>query len=440
MSSTVEQLPESERIAKWRAERLEVAEREKQARVRQKQEERQLAEAAKQESIRQAALGLLPNDDDISRRTKQISRVYLRSKVLGWITFLLVFALPVGLSGYYLWNVATPLYEANAVVAISRSAPGETGPAAGLFNGLETPSNLQEVFKAQAFIQSQTLMEQLESETSAVSRWQSDVVDPVQRMRSVASLNLSDSTQFNRFVESRVDVQTGLLTLTVHDPDPSTASEIAGVVLSLTENRLANLGNEMIDQQLQNANDAVETAKQDLLAAQESLLQSQLQSGEMDPRIRVESVYESIRQLEAEAITLSQEYQKTEISGRGDSYQADQTRQLEQRTRDEIAKLRQLLINGDGNTASLNQVLIAHDRALLQVQIAEDALENAFNNLAEASKTAEDSRNVFQVVVSPTATKTPTSPKTVPVLGLISLLFGALFVFIRLLGRQARTA
>ena len=187
---------EEERIKAWRAERARIAEADKAARLLQREAERiQAAETAK-EDRKDAALTLLSS----SRKGASQGRINATS-ISGWFSKLgnwqLFFAMVVGpmiLVMFYLFVIATPLYEAQSVIAITKSSDAGTGSRSGLLGSLEKPSNLPEVFRAHSYINSQALMDSLEAELALVSELSSDAIDPIQRLRTIPFLSLSMCT------------------------------------------------------------------------------------------------------------------------------------------------------------------------------------------------------------------------------------------------------
>ncbi len=438
-ASQLETINENDRIAKWRAERLEIAETEKKERLRAKEASRIAAEEATRLNRMQTARALLPTENEIAKQKVAVDVQRQSTSKTVWAQFLTLFVVPLAACALYLTAVATPLFEAKSVVAITKPQSAQEQGSAGLLSGLATPGGLQEAFMADAYIQSQSIMDQLEADDSLISRWSSEEIDPLRRMRDISILNMSKQMQLRRFIDSRVDIQTGLLTIHVRDPDPSMAIDVANRILLLAQAQLNALNTSVFDQQVSLAQSAVDAAKADLIDAQALLLNSQIDSGEVDPRLSVAGVYDTIRQLEAEALALQSEVQKAQIAGRGESFLAQQTQELQNRTREAIELQRQKLVSDQAGSPSLNSVLMDFDRASLQVRIAEDALATAFAGLVQATNAAAQNQSLFQVVVPPRAGSTPASPNTLPVLGLLALLFGALFAFVRIV-QVGRTA
>lgn len=430
---------ETDRLTKWRAERLAVAETQKQERLRARDAERKTTEEKERLKRIKIASALLPTEDEIKQQSAALIKAQTRQSNRAWISFMLLVLLPVVACGYYLTQIATPLYQATTVITVTKATTGDAGTPTGLFNTQRTSGNLHDVFVAQAFIQSQAMMDALEQDQGLITRWSGDNIDPLARMRDVEELHLGKAAQFDRFVSSQVDVQTGLLTIKVRDPDPTRSTEVAKLVVALTEDQLRQMNATTTQDQLRLSQDAVAAAKADLTNAQNALLVMQLESGEANPRIRVEATYNRIASLEAEVIALDNDISKAQIAGRGESFLSQQTEEMKVRKLTAIDAERSALIHSSPDQPSLNTVLMDYDRAELEVQIAQNGLENAFNALTAATKAAAQNQSLLRVIVPPNAQSTPVGPQTVPILLLVLLLSVTAFAFARLL-RSDRVA
>ena len=137
---------DEERIKAWKAERARIAEADKAARLKQRETDRaQAAEAADQDR-KSAALTLISSvqpktPEDILHSTvgpAPIAATKLnRFKQLGnWQLFCAMVIAPVLCTVFYLFAIATPLYEAQSVIAITKSADAGSGSRSGLLGRL----------------------------------------------------------------------------------------------------------------------------------------------------------------------------------------------------------------------------------------------------------------------------------------------------------------
>lgn len=424
---------EEDRLTLWRNERYHRGLLDKEDRIKAKDIEKQSQTDLEALEKEQAARALLPTKRDLEDQERAILMRRKRSALQASGLFIGCVILPLLVGLYYFFAVATPLYEARTVIAVSKGDVQESVQQAGLLNSLTQAPNLQPIFMADAYISSQAMMAELENRQSAITRWSSEEIDPILRLRTVPVLGLSKERQIGRFVQSSVDIQTGLLTISVRDPDQLKAEQAAALIIMAIDSRMNGLKNRQFDVQIAQAEASIETARGDLLAAQQQLLALQLQSGEVDPSQRIESIYATLQHLEAEALELEGEAQRAEIAGRGDTLLAGQTRQLVNFTRSEIENRRALLVEGTVDAPSLNKVLLEYDMANLRIRASEKALEIAFDNLAAVSRQAANSQSSLQVIVPPQSSAVPLNTNGVPTLLLIGVVSLSLFAFLRIL-------
>lgn len=420
--------PEDERIRKWREERHRVAETEKAERLRQREIARALEADEQAAMVAAEAAKLLPSEEEIATAAQQLQKQHRSVLFRHMIRFSLICFLPFVMAAYYLRAVATPLYEAKSVIAVTKPSGVSETTTSGLLGSLNSPSNMQEVFMAHEFIQSKAMMDTLETEIGFVTTLSSDRIDPIQRLRDVAVLNYSKQAQFSRFVESAVDIQTGLITLYVRTSDPATAVTVSDTILKLVAAQVNTLNVDVIDQRRALADQNVRSAQQQLTNAQTDLTGLQLRSGEADPAERISSVYAKISQLENDALAVGHDIQKAEVAGQKDSFQTQRAIELLDRIEQQIAEQRTLLVSGNADGGlSLNALMMEHQLALLRVNIAEEALTASLSAQSDATQAAALSRSLFQVVVPPRTADIAGAPNAPAILIVLSIICFALF-------------
>jgi capsule polysaccharide export protein KpsE/RkpR len=228
--------------------------------------------------------------------------------------------------------------------------------------------------------------------------------------------------QFDRFVETSVDIQSGLMTLYVRAPSKQKAIEISGVILEATEIQVNTLGQQLFDQRQGHALTALKEAQDRLERTQAELVKLQLKYQQVDPRNRVESIYTLIRDLEEQAQELSSTIQKAEIAGVGNNSQTRQSIELEKSLRAKIEAERSKLVTPIGTSdTSLNSLLIKFELANLNVGLAQDAIKTALTAQSRSGQEAALSRSLFQIVVPPRTAKTALYPKIPGTLALVLL-------------------
>lgn len=435
LESLLTETPEDDRLKKWREERERVAKVEKAERLRLRDEARQKEADAARLADEQAALALLPTASDLAKAQAEIATQSRRAARGLWMQAIMICVAPVAFAAYYLFAIATPLYEAQSVIAVTRAGSGAEASNSGLLGSLTSPDHMQEVFMAHEFIQSQAIMDRLEGETGLITLLSGEAIDPLRRLQNITGLSIDKRDQFARFVDSSVNVQTGLITLYVRTPDQDGAVATSEQILALVAEQVNALNSDVMSQRLALADQTVVAAQDDLTRAQSEVINLQIESGEANPSARIASVYETISQLEGEVLALSSEINRAEVAGQGESFQNQRAIGLRDRLADQIDAERAVLVSGEG---SLNAQLQQHHLASLRVDIAEKALTSSLASQAEAHHAAALTASLFQVVVPPRTSKQPMAPNIPGTLLIVSILALAVFALWRVAigGRQ----
>lgn len=430
---------DSARLDAWREERQKVAEAERDERLQKRERARKALAVERQRVQRDTARALLPQEDALLRAHKTLRRQRFRRTAVFWVQFLVCVAAPIAVAFWYLTTVATPLYEARSVVAITKPTDSDISRDAGLLGRLSSQSDLQEVFMAHEFVQSQALMDQLEAALGLTTRFSSAEIDPLQRLHQLPAIPVTKRQQFNRFVDSSVNVQNGLLTIYVRDKDRALAVQTAQRIIAATATQINQLNDTVLEQRLSLARLAVVNSQAALRDARRELVAVQIRNGEVDPQRRVAGVYDAINAMEAELQGISNEISRAEIAGAGQGQKAQQAIALRDRLSQELSAQKALLVAPQSDELpSLNAMLMEFDLAKLQVDLAQQAYSAALVGLAEAEDAGVNQRSVFQVVVPPRTASQAMFPRTPTLLALVAIVSLVGFAILRLLGAARR--
>lgn len=423
---------EDANIAAWKEKRSAIAAADAEARRQLPPKADSTVESPLKEEPKSAAMVFLqtvPSDEPKARPQKVEPKLKRQlGNLRTWALFGTIVAVPVVLVAAYLMFVATPLYEARSVIAITKTGNSGASTQAGLLGGLDKPSNLQEVFRADTYINSQALMDSLEEEIGIVTELSGSAIDPVRRLRTIPLLSVSKRMQFDRFVESSVDVQSGLLTLFVRADSHENAILVSEAVLRNAETQVSRLGQMLFDKRQSHATDMRLAAERQVQEAQTALVALQMKYQDVDPKNRVENIYARIKELEDEAYRIDNDIQKAQIAGVGDSRQTEKLIALASHIEGQIDNERAQLVSPDGiSPTPLNNMLMEYERASLNLELAREAVRTAIAAQAEANREAALNQSVFQVVVPPSTAQAALYPRIPATLSFTLVVCLALF-------------
>jgi len=427
------------RLIEWRESRAKIAEAERQERLRKRDEARSKIEAERKRFQRETARALLPQEDALVTVDKQLRRQRIKRLAGFWCQFCVLVAAPVIAAAWYLTFVATPLFEARTVIAITKPENVAGANEVGILGRLGRSDDVQDVFMAHEYVQSQAMMDQLEETLSLETRFSSDLIDPLHRLRTFSGIPYTKHDQFGRFVDSSVNVQTGLLTIYVRDAQRDRAEATAQAIIAFTAAQINKLNDSILDQRVSTSREAVDVAQSELQDARRDFVLLQIRNGEVDPQRRIASIYDSINAMEAEVMSLNSEISRARFAGAGEGQKALQAIALKDHLEREIALQRAALVTPSANDApSLNATLMEFELARLRVDLAQQAYSAALASQADAKEAGVLQRSVFQVVVPPRTSEQATFPKTPTQVALVAIVALAFFAFIRLLGAGGR--
>jgi len=405
---------EDDRIAAWRAERQRAAEEEKAVRLAARDALR--AEAARVEAKAQdeevdALLSRLPDESDLDTFLNKLAHRRRRRDLLLLIVLVLA---PLVTVTAYIKVLATPLYESVSIISISRLSEEGSGATQGALGALGSPRGLSDVFAADAFLSSGSLADLLDRETGLVSQLRSNALDPFQRLRG---------EDLSWFIDSAVDVQTGLLTLRVRLPDAAQATKVNQQILDLVALHVNQVHEVSRTERMRFAVAALVTAQAEMRDAREALSALQISTGEIDPRMRLETAQEDIRRVEARIRELRFANDQDRAEGDGRRFDIEKREEIIRSLEGERASLREKLTLTDSDERALGDTLMRHDMARLRIEIAQAALVAAFETRRDAQRAVELERSVVQVIAGPFVSSRPVQPR--PALALvITLLMG----------------
>lgn len=217
-----------------RQERLKAAEEERAARARDAAEKRARDLAAERAERMAIARAKLAGRADIDAARERLQRYRARAawalmaRLAGFV------ALPTLLVALYLFAVATPLYRAEATLALAPTATPQTGPQP-LFSA---PANTSEAFQLRAVATSPKALRYLDETHGLTAYFGPANMDPVAAIRDLSAIHVSVPDQLGRYVSVDVLGYEGLITLNVLARSPEEAEAFAHSLIGFTTSEL----------------------------------------------------------------------------------------------------------------------------------------------------------------------------------------------------------
>ena len=339
----------------------------------------------------------------------------------------------------YIWMVATPLYQGEAVFTVQTSADSAVSGNAGLFALGGGGSTVGDAFKAREFILSRPMMEEMEKRYGYLSHFASTQVDPITRFRSPLGLNNDPYDYYLKRVRVAVDVQEGLLRLYVQARTPEDAQRFGNGILNAAETRVNQFSDKITRDQIDALTRNVQDAERQVAESRRSLAMVQARRGELSPEQSATAIYQLISSLETQGAEAERDRNSLLSQGLTDSPLLPGLNARIAQLNSQIAEQKHRLVNPGGT--SLQTATNEYESASSRKEIAQARWQSALNTLQQASLHVLEQRRYFVLIVGMSVAA---FPKVVDVMTIafcvlvaLGILYGLFFAVRRAL--QARS-
>ncbi|MEM9715699.1 MAG: hypothetical protein AAF826_04200 [Pseudomonadota bacterium] len=394
----------TERLAKWRAERAAAAKQGQAERIKAKED----AKAAEAQARLATAEALLDDSAALSafekdhRQRVQAARTKTRWRAAAMIGGALCIAL------VWCFGFASPLYRAEISFVVLSPQKNTAAASDGLFIAQDLTDRNHGAFLAQSFISSHALDHALPDIPFASALWRAGLKD-----------HLADTG--SAFRKADLNIQSGVVTLSVWSRDPEMTNQFATAIIAQTSERMNTLYAARNANHLAASQKRVEAAKAELERTVLAIHAIRLSSGELDPDERVGAIYGELRDLSAQRAETETELKSVEVAYGGDTAHALRLRRLLDDFDLRISELRDPSHRNELDRLSVASLDIR--RAELMAKFAEQELADARRLLDEATKAHRLSQDLLQVVV-PVQVSNRSDYPNIPVAIVLAIAFG----------------
>jgi capsular polysaccharide transport system permease protein len=226
----------------------------------------QLPSTEQRAEVNQAA-EILRMQQDITRRRRR------RLALLGARLFAFVL-LPTFLAGWYFYMIATPMYSVRTEFVIQQAGPsGGGGGLGGLFSGTAFATS-QDSIAVQGYLQSREAMGRLDEDLGFRTHFQSEQIDPLQRLDKDASLEAAYKV-YRKFLKISFDTTEGVIRMDVIAADPQVAADWSKQLVAYAEGQVDHLTQRLRADQMKDAQAGYDSAQVELNASQRKLIELQ---------------------------------------------------------------------------------------------------------------------------------------------------------------------
>ncbi len=354
-----------------------------------------------------------------------------RRRKMGLLALRLAFfvGIPTVMSGYYFYNIATPMYSTESqFLIIQNEGGGGIGPLRGL---LPTQfANSADSIATQSYLQSKDAMLRLNNDVGFVDHFSDPSIDPIQRLASNPT-NEDAYKFYKNNVKIGYDPTEGMIRMEVIAADPNVAADFSEHLLDYAEERVNALSQQKREDGMRDAREAYEQSVEKRRKAQEALIKLQVENG-VDPQAVIASIraqittYESLlleKELELAALLDNPRPNRAKVDGaQGDV----------RRIKAQLDKLRERMNSATEGTNSLAQQAVSLQLAQADLAAADMALQASQTQMEQARTEATRQVRYLTVAVRPVPSQAAAYPRKFENTLLTFLVFAGIYLMLSL--------
>ncbi|SDI28838.1 capsule biosynthesis protein [Lutimaribacter saemankumensis] len=359
---------------------------------------------------------------DIARRRRR--KLALLLTRLSFFVFL-----PTLICGWYFYSVATPMYATKAEFLVMQAdAQGGSG-LGGLLSGTQFATN-QDSIATQSYLQSRDAMQRLNSDMGFKAHFSQDFIDPVQRL-SEGATDEAAYKLYKKNVKIGYDPTEGVIRMEVIAADPAVSAAFSHHLIDYAEERVDQLSREKREDQMKDARQSLETAKQERRDAQGTLVRLQERTI-LDPEGEIASIRSLIGTLEAQLVEKKLELNTQLSNTRPNRAKVDSLQTEITLLENELAQQNSRLTDATEGENSLAQKASEIQMAQADLATADLFLQSALQNMKQTELEANRQVRYLTTSVEPVAPDEPTYPRKFENTILAFLVFSGIYLMVSL--------
>lgn len=362
----------------------------------------QLPSTEHRAEVNQAA-EILRMQQDIARRRRR------RLALLAARLFAFVL-LPTFLAGWYFYMIATPMYSVRSEFVIQQAGPASSGGTlGGLFSGTAFATS-QDSIAVQGYLQSREAMGRLDTDLGFRTHFQSEDIDPLQRLATDATLEAAYKV-YKKFLKISFDTTEGVIRMDVAAADPMVAAAWSKQLISYAEGQVDHLTQRLREDQMRDAKQGYEAAQTSLTDSQRHLIELQEKFKMISSDAEVGLVVSQISLLENQITQERLAIAQMESNAEPNLARLDPAKRRIATLEEQIAILRAKLTQDSPDATSLAQVQGELLVAQSDLQTRQLMLAQALQAMETARVEANRQVRYLSLSVSPIPPDEPAFPR-----------------------------
>ncbi|WP_298837532.1 capsule biosynthesis protein [uncultured Roseobacter sp.] len=360
---------------------------------------------------------------DITRRRKRKMRM-LMARLAAFVI------LPTILAGWYFFAVATPMYATKAEFLILQADGQGSGPAAGLLSGTQFATSADSI-AVQSYLQSTEAMLRLDRDVGFKSHFSQPTIDPIQRL-SPDPTNEEAYRTYQKSVKVGYDPTEGVLRMEVIAADPQISARYSEALIAYAEERVNNLSQQKRGDQMADAEESFRKADAERRAAQEALVNLQIQGATLDPEAVIASLRSQITQIELQILEKELQLAALLDNARPNQSRVDGARGDIRRLNDQLDELNTRMTDASQGENSLAQLSVRIQMAQADLATRDMLLQSALQQMEQTRLEANRQVRYLTISVQPVAPQEASYPRSFENTVLAFLIFAGIYLMVSL--------
>jgi capsular polysaccharide transport system permease protein len=325
--------------------------------------------------------------DPAIRRAREISDIQRdiarrrRLKFASLLARLSVFVfLPTALAGYYFYALATPMYATKSEFLILQAdTQAGSGGFGGLLSGTQFATS-QDSIAVQSYLQSKDAMLRLDADVGFKSHFTQESIDPIQRLEEDPT-NEQAHALYQKHVKVGYDPTEGVIRMEVIAADPATSARYSEALINYAEERVNALSAQKRDDQMAEAIASFENAESERRAAQEALVNLQLEGATLDPEAVIAGIRAQINTVELQLLEKELQLAALLDNERPNQSRVDGVRGDVRRLNEQLTELNQRMTDASQGENSLAQLSVRLQMAQADLATRDMLLQSALQQM-----------------------------------------------------------
>ncbi|XDA97739.1 capsule biosynthesis protein [Sulfitobacter sp. LCG007] len=367
---------------------------------------------------------------EISEIQRDITRRRRRKMALLFVRLAFFVFLPTIAAGWYYFTIATPMYETHSEFVILQ-ADGQAGAGmGGMLTGSQFATN-QDSIVVQSYLESKDAMLRLDRDAGFKAHFSQESIDPIQRLEA-SPTNEAAYKIYKKNIKVGYDPTEGVLRMDVIAADPQVSAKFSEALISYAEERVNDISQQKRGDQMADAEASFAQAEAERRAAQQALVQLQIEGATLDPEAVIASLRTQITNIEMQL-----QEKELELAALLDNARPNQSRV--DGARADIGRFNRLLeqLNARMTDASQGENSLAQLSVRLQMAQADLAtrdmmLQSALQQVEQTRMEANRQVRYLTTSVRPVAPEEATYPRKFENTVLAFFIFAGIYLMISL--------